>query len=104
MANKNDNLIPQAHVLTVEEQSRGGKASVKARKERKTLKEELIMLLEKNNSQERISLALLQRALDGDTKAFEVIRDTVGEKPTNKVEADVNANVEINIELTDADE
>ena len=30
------NLIPQAHKLTVEEQSAGGKASGKARKERKT--------------------------------------------------------------------
>ena len=31
------NLIPQAHKLTVEEQSMGGKASVKARRQRKTL-------------------------------------------------------------------
>lgn len=35
MANK-DNLIPQAHTLTVEEQSKGGKASVIARREKKT--------------------------------------------------------------------
>ena len=32
-----ENLKPQAHVLTVEEQSKGGKASVKARRQRKTL-------------------------------------------------------------------
>lgn len=36
MAN-NENLIPQAHILTVEEQSAGGKASAIARKERKTI-------------------------------------------------------------------
>lgn len=33
MANKN-NLIPQAHKLTVEEQSKGGKKSVKSKKEK----------------------------------------------------------------------
>ena len=27
----------------------------------------------------------VQKALDGDTKAFEVVRDTMGEKPTDKV-------------------
>ena len=32
MANKN-NLIPQQHKLTVEEQSKGGKKSVKAKKQ-----------------------------------------------------------------------
>ena len=38
MANP-ENLIPQAHKLTVEEASRGGIASGKARRERKTLKQ-----------------------------------------------------------------
>ena len=30
--------------------------------------------------------AQLARALEGDSKAFEVIRDTAGEKPTDRVE------------------
>ena len=38
MANP-ENLIPQAHKLTVEEASRGGIASGKAKRERKTLKQ-----------------------------------------------------------------
>ena len=38
MANE-QNLIPQAHKLTVEEQSMGGIASGKARREKKTLKQ-----------------------------------------------------------------
>lgn len=38
MANE-QNLIPQAHKLTVEEASRGGIASGKAKRERKTLKQ-----------------------------------------------------------------
>lgn len=35
--NKNDNLIPQAHKLTVEEQSKGGKKSAESRREKKTV-------------------------------------------------------------------
>lgn len=38
MANP-ENLIPQSHKLTVEEQSRGGKASANARRQRRTLRE-----------------------------------------------------------------
>ena len=30
--------------------------------------------------------ALIKKAANGDTKAFEVIRDTIGEKPTDKQE------------------
>lgn len=36
MANK-ENLIPQAHVLTVEEQSKGGQKSAQVRREKKTV-------------------------------------------------------------------
>lgn len=32
------------------------------------------------------SLSLLKNALNGDTKAFEIVRDTVGEKPVEKTE------------------
>lgn len=53
---------------------------------RKTLKETLLMMLEEGNTQDNITLALLDKALKGDTKAYEVIRDTVGEKPTDKIE------------------
>ena len=71
--------------------AKGGKASVEARRKRKTLKEELLALLSDGDIQERLSLALLDEALNGNkagsvTKAFEVIRDTIGEKPTEKVE------------------
>lgn len=46
--NKNDNLIPQAHTLTVEEQSRGGKASAESRKEKRTVKNILTDLMSAN--------------------------------------------------------
>ncbi len=45
MANEN-NLIPQAHILTVEEQSAGGKKSAQARREKKTIQKILSDLLD----------------------------------------------------------
>lgn len=88
MAN-NENLV-DLRTRTTEEQreiaKKGGIASGKARAARKTLKEELLLLLSQGNTQEKISLSLIAQAMDGNTKAFEVIRDTVGEKPVDKVE------------------
>lgn len=46
MSNKgHDNLIPQAHVLTVDEQSAGGKKSAETRRERRRAKDTLNALL-----------------------------------------------------------
>lgn len=45
MANEK-NLIPQAHILTVEEQSAGGKKSAQARREKKTIQKILSDLLD----------------------------------------------------------
>lgn len=46
MSNKgHDNLIPQAHVLTVEEQSAGGRKSAEVRRERRRAKDTLNALL-----------------------------------------------------------
>ena len=81
------NLKPVQSKEEARERGRkGGIASGKARRERKTLKEELLLLLSKGDTQERVSLALIQQALEGNTKAFEVIRDTVGEKPKEEIE------------------
>ena len=88
MANEK-NLKPQ-NTRTKEEQReiarKGGIASGKKRKELKTLKEELLLLLAEGDTQKKISLALIQKALQGDIKAFEVIRDTTGQKAVEKVE------------------
>lgn len=64
----------------------GAIASNKVQAERKSLKEELLLLLSSDDMQKKISLALLQKAQTGDTKAFEVIRDTIGEKQKEVVE------------------
>ena len=70
---------------------------------RKTLKEELLLLLSQNNTQEKMSLSLITKALKGDTKAFEIIRDTIGEKPVDKVQANV-FNYEESLKAVDGDE
>lgn len=64
---------------------KGGLASAAARKKRKTLRDELLALLSEGNTQESMTLSLLEKAIDGDVKAFEVVRDTIGEKPVDKV-------------------
>ena len=94
MANE-QNLIPNSERTPSElrEMARnGGLASGEARRKRKTLKEELLLMLSDGHIQERISLALINEAINGNnagsvTKAFEVIRDTIGERPVEKVQA-----------------
>lgn len=102
-----DNLKPRTTLSkeeAVEMGRKGGIASGIARRERKTLREELLLLLQKNESQERISLALLQKALDGDIKAYEVIRDTIGEKPVDKTQNEVNVSYENLIKEVEAED
>ena len=65
--------------------SKGGKRSGESRRKRKALREELLALLSAGNTQKNISLALIDQALNGNVKAFETIRDTIGEKPVEKV-------------------
>lgn len=97
-----ENLKPiQSEEEAREKGKKGGIASGKARAERKALKEELLLLLSEGDTQKKISLSLIQQALDGNTKAFEVIRDTIGEKPVDEIKADVNSDVNINIEFSD---
>ena len=88
MANT-ENLVSLADRTTEEQRaiaSAGGKASGEARRKRKTLKEELLLMLSDGETQKSVTLALIEKAMSGDTKAFEVIRDTIGEKPADKVE------------------
>ena len=89
------NLIPNSERSPSEVREngkKGGIASGEARRKRKTLKEELLLMLSDGDIQEKISLALINEAIKGNnagsvTKAFEVIRDTIGERPVEKVQA-----------------
>lgn len=57
---------------------------------RKTLKEELEILLELTKGdktyQELMSLSMINQAIKGNVKAYETIRDTIGQKPIEKQE------------------
>ncbi len=82
------NLVP-VNTRSKEDQrkirSKAGKKSGEVRRKRKQLREELLALLSAGNTQKNISLALIDQALNGNVKAFETIRDTIGEKPVEKV-------------------
>lgn len=95
MAN-NDNLVPVKDGEEAKIRGRnGGIKSGIAKRARKTLKEELLLLLSSGDTQEKISLAIIQEALNGNVKAFESIRDTIGEKPRENQEIDLNASIKV---------
>lgn len=77
----------------------GGIKSGETRRKRKTLREELLALLATEDYNNRISLSMIKEALKGNTKAFEVIRDTVGEKPKEEVSVEQTKPFEVNIKV-----
>lgn len=88
-----ENLVSLADRTTEEVREiarKGGIASGKARKEKKLLKELLEEALnrdtETGNEYVNITRALIKEANRGNVKAYEVIRDTLGQKPVDKVE------------------
>ena len=83
------NLIPlneRTKSQQRENASKGGKASVEAKRKRKTLKEELLLMLEDEEVQKSVAVALIQEAQSGNVKAFGMLRDTIGEAPVEKVQ------------------
>lgn len=106
MANE-QNLIPNNQRTPKERRDNARKAGIasgKARKEKADLRKMCQMVLEMDikakdgsikSGAEAITLAQLQKALKGDAKAYEVLRDTAGQKPVDKVEQ-VNIDVEYN--------
>jgi hypothetical protein len=95
---REDNLIPQAHVLTVDDQSKGGKKSAEVRRVRKSFKESFIDELSNGKSQYEIVKAVLEKAMQGDIQSAVFIRDTIGEKPTDKVEQNGKTEMTIKVE------
>lgn len=86
------NLVPQAHVLTVDEQSKGGRQSAKKRKEKKLFKDALLLLLDekikdrdgnptKKTYQDAIVSGLVKRSSTGDPRAIELLLRIIGETP-----------------------
>lgn len=85
-AGNNANLIPlneRSPEEAYEIRRKGGLASAAAKAKRKTLKEQLLCILDDENIQALITTCLVERAKQMDNvgnKAYEIIRDTVGEK------------------------
>lgn len=95
MANE-QNLVrgDAAHKLTAEEASKGGKRSAEVRRQKRDLRRALEVLLERGfkdkhgnevTGAEAITAKLFEQAMNGNVKAFETLRDTVGQKPVEKV-------------------
>lgn len=102
----------------------GGIASGEAKRKKKAMRERLEILLElpmrggkgadlqaiknfaalkgKNITvQDAMMIAQIQKALKGDTNAAAFVRDTAGENPSVKVEADVDMDLNITIDYGD---
>lgn len=103
---------------------KGGIASGEAKRKKKAMRERLEILLElplrqgkgadldsiknfaalkgKNITvQDAMMIAQIQKALKGDTTAAAFVRDTAGENPSVKVEADVDMDLNITIDYGD---
>lgn len=89
---------------------KGGIASGESRRRMKTFREELMAILEtqtKNSKgesitvQQNINAALALKAAKGDVRAYEVIRDTLGQKPKDEKEVVVVAEggLKVNLDL-----
>lgn len=108
MANKNDNLIPEAHKLTVEDQSKGGIRSGEVRREKATFKKTLEMLLDEKNAKgktyrELITLGQIKSAIDGKAENFKAILALMGEMEEQQAETPVvNINIVDNTNLESA--
>lgn len=104
MANNIENLKPLSTEKAREIGRKGGKASVKAKRKKKYIKEQLeqLMLLDlhdcklKDNMrklgipedeltiQNAMCVSLVQQSLNGSIRAFQVIQNTLGEDPKER--------------------
>lgn len=108
MANE-QNLKPLSTEKAREIGAKGGKASVEARRKKRDLKLAIQALLEADikdkktgetmSGAEALAVAQFRKAMKGDTKAFEVLRDTSGQSVVQKVAvAEVNQDIIDDIE------
>lgn len=97
MANE-QNLIPSSERTESERREiarMGGKASGEARRRKKLMKEAFDELLSREyhdrdgnvlDGTSALAAKVFKQAMDGDLKAFEIIRDTTGQKPVERIE------------------
>ena len=75
---------------------KGGIASGEARRERKLIKDRILERMGETDWDEMID-GLIERS-KGSVKDFEVLRDTIGEKPKEQIEADVNSVIRVTLD------
>lgn len=113
MANE-DNLIPVNNRTKSEQReiaSSGGKASGEKRRKNKSIREALVAVLKGTytvNEQivdgyAAMAISAFNEAMNGNIQAFNSIRDTVGEKPTDKVNLESGANTLKQIKISFVD-
>ena len=85
------------HTLTVEEARKGGKKSAETRAKRKSIREAFEAICSKQYTDAHgneidgitaMCMKQFQLAMNGDTKAFVEIRNSLGEMPAQRVEVD----------------
>ena len=79
---------------------KGGVASGKARREKANFKKLIEIALNEDykggmSNAEAMVVSMIQKALEGDTKAFEVLRETAGQKPVQVVEDKISGGLQI---------
>ena len=105
---------------------KGGIASGEAKRKKKAMRERLEILLDlpmksgkgvdleaiknfaalkgKNITvQDAMMIAQIQKALKGDTNAAAFVRDTAGQNPAQKIEAEVDMDLQISVDYGDGD-
>ena len=101
MANE-ENLTPVRSKKEAREKGKlGGLKSGEARREKKLFKEEILKRMGEKDWNDIVD-KLIERAKKND-KSFEILRDTIGQKPKEEVEHEVKLPV-FNIEVVDNSE
>lgn len=100
MTMSKDNLKPVRSKSEARERGKkGGIKSGEARRLKRSMRERLeLMLARKADGMETadaVTMALIEKALAGDVRAYEVIRDTIGEKPVKRQKAEVSGVISI---------
>lgn len=111
----NDNLVTLSPREARENGSKGGKASVIARRQKKLLREAMQYVLNEGELSPEIkeklkqaglseedhthtmamTLALIEKAEKGDVSAYNAIRDILGEKPTEEANTEIPTSIKI---------
>ena len=100
MANEQNLIGHGFHERTAREQREiaraGGVRSGQVRRENKLIKERILERMGETDWDEMID-GLINRSKDS-VKDFEVLRDTIGQKPTEHIEADVNSVIRVTLD------